>query len=97
MSISRADVEYVAGLAHLALSEEEIAAMVRDLNAILEYVTCLEPVDTEGIDPAEDGGEEGTPLRPDRAELGLPRGRATAPAPVSGNGLFKVPPAFGEE
>jgi aspartyl-tRNA(Asn)/glutamyl-tRNA(Gln) amidotransferase subunit C len=97
MSISRADVEYVAGLAHLALSDEEIADMVRSLNAVLEYVKCLEAVDTEGVDPAEDTGATGTPLRPDTAGPGFPEGRATGSAPLSENGLFKVPPAFGDE
>jgi aspartyl-tRNA(Asn)/glutamyl-tRNA(Gln) amidotransferase subunit C len=93
MSISRSEVEHVARLAHLDLSEEETERMVRDLNGILDYVECLEQVDIEGIDPA--GLERvGTPLREDRVLPGLEPGEATSGAPLADGDLFKVPPAI---
>ena len=93
MSISRGEVEHVARLANLELSEEEIEKMVRDLNGILDYVECLEGVDIEGIDPASSAGA-GTPLREDRASPGLDPGKATDLAPMAERDLFKVPPAI---
>jgi aspartyl-tRNA(Asn)/glutamyl-tRNA(Gln) amidotransferase subunit C len=95
MSISRKDVEHVAGLAHLALTDDEIERMVADLNTILDYAAHLDALDLEGIDPAKITDAETTPLRPDEAEPGLPPGKATSLAPASGEDLFKVPPAFG--
>jgi len=95
MSISRKDVEHVAGLAHLALTEGEIERMVSDLNAILDYAAHLNALDLQGIDPAENPDEQATPLRPDLAKPGLSPGKATALAPSSAEDLFKVPPAFG--
>ena len=93
MSISRSEVEHVARLAHLDLSEEETERMLRDLNGILDYVECLEGVDIEGIDPAHGESAE-TPLREDRTSECLDPGLATAGAPAADRDLFKVPPAI---
>jgi aspartyl-tRNA(Asn)/glutamyl-tRNA(Gln) amidotransferase subunit C len=93
MSISRTEVEHVARLAHLELSEDEKERMVRDLNRILDYVTCLEGVDIEGVDSVSPGNPE-TPLREDRISGCLDPGVATGVAPVADRDLFKVPPAI---
>jgi aspartyl-tRNA(Asn)/glutamyl-tRNA(Gln) amidotransferase subunit C len=45
------DVERVAELAHLELKPEETPAMLRDLNAILDYVAQLNELDTKGVTP----------------------------------------------
>ena len=45
------DVERVAELAHLELAAEEKPRMVRDLNAILDYVAELNQMDTSGVAP----------------------------------------------
>ena len=49
--ISRAEVERVVALARLSLSEEELARMAHELDAILGYVETLQGVDTEGVPP----------------------------------------------
>jgi aspartyl-tRNA(Asn)/glutamyl-tRNA(Gln) amidotransferase subunit C len=97
VAVTRDDVERVARLAQLELSEDEAAGMVRDLNAVLEYAGRVSALDTEGIDPAEGSGGEATPLREDAVEPSLAPGRATAGAPGAERGLFKVPPAFETE
>jgi aspartyl/glutamyl-tRNA(Asn/Gln) amidotransferase C subunit len=51
MKITEKDVLYVAGLANLALTDEERTRMVRDLNSILEYVDRLNQLDTENVSP----------------------------------------------
>ena len=93
MSISRGEIEHVARLAHLELTEEEIERMIRDLGGILDYVKCLEGVDVEGIDPASSAGT-GTPFREDQTSPGLDPGKATGVAPMAERDLFKVPPAI---
>ena len=51
MKVTEKDVNYVADLANLELSEEERARMVRDLNSILGYVDSLNELDTTDVPP----------------------------------------------
>jgi aspartyl-tRNA(Asn)/glutamyl-tRNA(Gln) amidotransferase subunit C len=51
MKVTEKDVAYVADLAKLELSPDERAAMVRDLNSILDYVDRLNELDTSSVDP----------------------------------------------
>jgi aspartyl-tRNA(Asn)/glutamyl-tRNA(Gln) amidotransferase subunit C len=95
MSISREDVEHVARLAHLELAPEELDRLTRGLASILEYAACLDALDMGDIDPAA-AEDAALRLRDDMVEPGLPPGEATRNAPRAENGLFKVPPAFGE-
>ena len=55
--VTVADVERVAELAHLELAPDEIEPMLRDLNAILDYVAELNQLDTSGIEPLAQVGE----------------------------------------
>jgi len=51
MPISREEVEHIAELAKLALTEEEKTLYAEQLSAILEYFRQLQEVDTSGIPP----------------------------------------------
>lgn len=51
MKISRKEVEHVAHLARLTLSEEELGKMTGQLDTILRYVDKLDELDTAGIEP----------------------------------------------
>jgi aspartyl-tRNA(Asn)/glutamyl-tRNA(Gln) amidotransferase subunit C len=51
MKVTEKDVLYVAGLANLALTEQEQGRMVRDLNSILEYIDRLNQLDTTNVPP----------------------------------------------
>jgi aspartyl-tRNA(Asn)/glutamyl-tRNA(Gln) amidotransferase subunit C len=51
MKVTEKDVCYVADLANLALSAEERAGLVRDLNSILDYVERLNELDTTNVSP----------------------------------------------
>ncbi len=51
MKISRQEVEHVAHLARLNLSEEELEKMTVQLDTILSYVDKLEELDTKDIEP----------------------------------------------
>jgi aspartyl-tRNA(Asn)/glutamyl-tRNA(Gln) amidotransferase subunit C len=93
--VTVADVERVAELAHLELAPEEVEPMLRDLNAILDYVAELNQLDTAGIEPLAQVGElESAELaapRPDRREPSLPRAAVMAQAPETDGAFFKVP------
>jgi aspartyl-tRNA(Asn)/glutamyl-tRNA(Gln) amidotransferase subunit C len=51
MKVTEKDVVYVADLANLELTEEERTRMLRDLNAILEYVDRLSELNTDKVEP----------------------------------------------
>ena len=53
------DVQRVAELAHLELAPEETGNMLRDLNAILDYVAELNELDTSGVAPLAQVSELG--------------------------------------
>ncbi|MBN1961700.1 MAG: Asp-tRNA(Asn)/Glu-tRNA(Gln) amidotransferase subunit GatC [Deltaproteobacteria bacterium] len=84
-------VLYVARLAHLRLSEAEIAAFTQDLGKILDYVHKLDELDTSNIAPTAHAVPLPTKFRNDQAQsgIGLDKALANAPEPL-GNG-FGVP------
>lgn len=94
MKLTEKEVRYVAGLANLALTDEEISRMVTDLDGILAQMDRLAEIDTEGVAPMSqvlcDAGETAT-LRPDVERAPLGNELAVANAPVSGSGYYKVP------
>lgn len=94
MKLTETDVRYVANLANLHLTEEEIGRMVLDLGGILEQMDRLAEIDTEGVEPMAQvlfETSETATLRPDTERAPLGSQLATANAPLSGNGYFKVP------
>jgi len=50
-TISTQDVSYIAGLAKIAVSDEEVAKLQQELAAILAYVAQLDELDTSGVEP----------------------------------------------
>jgi aspartyl-tRNA(Asn)/glutamyl-tRNA(Gln) amidotransferase subunit C len=94
--VSLQDVERVAELAHLELDAEETPRMVRDLNAILDYVAELNELDTSGVAPLAqvtelDGAGGSSSLRQDEPVPSLPRNLVTPQAPETDGVFFKVP------
>ena len=90
------DVGRVAELAHLELAPEEIPGMVRDLNAILDYVAELNELDTAGVTPLAqvselDGAGGASELRRDVLVPSLQRTAVMPQAPETDNVFFKVP------
>ena len=53
MSVSKEEVNYVAGLAKLHLSEKEVEVLSRDMNSILSYMELLNKLDTSDVEPLE--------------------------------------------
>lgn len=89
------DVERVAELAHLELSPDETGPMLRDLNAILDYVAELNELDTSNVAPlaqmSELSGELSGALRADQEGPSLDRAVVMRQAPESDGAFFKVP------
>ena len=94
MKITEEEVKYVAALANLELSEDEVARMARDLDDILTHVDTLKELDTTNVEPMAQvlfEAEETATLRDDRERPSLGTASALENAAVSGAGYFKVP------
>jgi aspartyl-tRNA(Asn)/glutamyl-tRNA(Gln) amidotransferase subunit C len=94
MKITEKEVRYVAGLANLNLTDEEVLRMRADLDGILEHMARLNEIDTEGVEPMSQvlfDAEETAMLRADVPVATLGNAAALANAPQSGAGYFKVP------
>ena len=89
------DVQRVAELAHLELGPQETGPMVRDLNAILDYVAELNELDTSNIVPlaqmSELAGDGIAVLRADQPGPSLNRAVVMKQAPETDHAFFKVP------
>jgi aspartyl-tRNA(Asn)/glutamyl-tRNA(Gln) amidotransferase subunit C len=90
------EVQRVAALAHLELKPEETPAMLRDLNAILDYVAQLNELDTKGVMPLAQVSElqDGAGASVLRADLPVPsldRAAVMPQAPETDGVFFKVP------
>ncbi len=96
MPISREEVEKVAVLARLLLSEEELQKMTRELGAILEYVAQLDRVDTAGVEPMAHALDAHDVFRPDELRPSLARDQALANAPHRDQECYLVPAVLGE-
>lgn len=96
--ITRGEVERVAALARLSLSDEEAQRMAGELDAILEYFETLRRVDTREVEGTSHPIRLATPMRPDRPEPPLDPELALANAPDRAGTAFRVPRVIeGEE
>jgi aspartyl-tRNA(Asn)/glutamyl-tRNA(Gln) amidotransferase subunit C len=91
MNITRETVLYVARLARLRLSDDEVPRMQRDLDAILGYVETLREVDTTGVPPTTHVLEIPTPLRPDEVRDVLAVSEVVRNAPQHDESAMIVP------
>ncbi len=94
MKLTETDVRYVAELARLSLTPEEITRMTHDLDGILAHMDRLKDIDTEGIEPMRQvlyEADDIATLRRDEEHPPLGNEGALANAPASGAGYFKVP------
>lgn len=89
--ISREDVQHVARLARLELSEPELVRMQAELSNILAYIDKLRSVDTTGVEPTSHAVPLTNVMRADepRPSFPLPDMLANAPDPVGD--FFRVP------
>jgi aspartyl-tRNA(Asn)/glutamyl-tRNA(Gln) amidotransferase subunit C len=89
--IGREEVLHVARLARLALSEEEIEPMARELSAVLDHVARIGELDLEDVAPTSHVVDVTGALRPDEPCASMPREVALAQAPAVSDDGFLVP------
>jgi aspartyl-tRNA(Asn)/glutamyl-tRNA(Gln) amidotransferase subunit C len=89
--IERDEVLHVARLARLALSEEEIEPMARELSAIVDHVAKIGELDLDGVPPTAHVVEVTGRLREDVPHECLPREVALEQAPDANDEGFLVP------
>ncbi len=91
MKITEEQVEYVAVLGRLALSNEEKTKFMGQLDDVLKYMDTLSAVPTDDVEPMTGPIELFTPLREDAVKPSLPIEQAMANAPASDGSSFLVP------
>jgi aspartyl-tRNA(Asn)/glutamyl-tRNA(Gln) amidotransferase subunit C len=89
--ISRADVEHVAALARLGLTDAEAERMASQLNDILEAISVLAEADTSMVGPTAQVIPLENVMRDDVVARGLDREAALANAPVREGPHLRVP------
>ena len=96
MAITRADVEKVALLSRLRLSETELDTMTAQLGQIVQYVDHLSEIDTEDVAPMAHAVEVHNVFRSDEVGSSLVRADALANAPHHNDEGYLVPAVLGE-
>ena len=91
MSVDKATVAKIASLARIRMSDEEVAAMVPELNGILGWVEQLGEVDVSGVEPMTAVIPNHLRLRDDVVTDGGIREAVLANAPAAEHGFFGVP------
>jgi len=92
MSISSDDVQHVARLANLSLTEDEVARMSEQLSGILGHVEALAGLELAGVPPTAHALDLENVTRPDRPRPSWPVDEVLAGAPAAESGAFRVPP-----
>lgn len=96
MALTQTEVEHVARLARLQLSEDELALMRAQLSAILDYMTMLQEVDVTEVPPTAQVTGLSSVLRPDEVQPSLINEEVLVNAPDSAQGMFRVKAVFEE-
>jgi aspartyl-tRNA(Asn)/glutamyl-tRNA(Gln) amidotransferase subunit C len=91
MKLSLAQVEHVAQLAQLALSDEEKEVFREQLSSILDYAERLQQVDTATVPPTASILSLENVLREDTVQPSLPVADVLANAPAAEGNCFRVP------
>ncbi|HEY0384887.1 MAG TPA: Asp-tRNA(Asn)/Glu-tRNA(Gln) amidotransferase subunit GatC [Pyrinomonadaceae bacterium] len=95
MPITEADIEKIALLAHLEITDEERRSFTPQIAEIVAYVEQLNELDTSQVEPATGGltpeGERTRAAREDMARPSLGQQLALDQAPDAAAGHFRVP------
>jgi aspartyl-tRNA(Asn)/glutamyl-tRNA(Gln) amidotransferase subunit C len=89
--IDRDEVLHVARLARLALSEEEVERMSRELSAVLDHIQRISELDLEDVPPTAHVIDVAGALRADEPTPSLPRDVVLGQAPAVEDDGFLVP------
>ena len=91
MSINQNDIEKIAGLSQIAVSEDQASALSHDLTNILELVSKMDSIDTDSVQPLAHPFDATQPLRHDQVSEKDQRELFQSIAPQTQSGLYIVP------
>lgn len=91
MSVTKKDAEYIANLAKLKYSDEELENFTHQMNEILAYIDKLNELNTDGVEPLSHPVENTNVFRNDEKKKSIERDEALKNAPDSNEEYFKVP------
>ena len=91
MALSEKDVQYVAKLARLEVTDQETAKYTQQLANILEYVEQLNKLDTSKVEPLTHPLDVKNVFRTDELKPSLTQAEVLSNAPEPQSGHFKVP------
>lgn len=91
MPVDKNDVEHIAKLARLSLTDEEIHSFTGELNSILEYMEKLNELDTEDVEPLAHPLDMNNVYREDKLRDSISTDEALKNAPDKDKEYFKVP------
>lgn len=91
MNITRKDVEKLAHLGRLELTEQELTQMEGDMNKMLHFVEKINELDLEGVEPLAYMSDEVNILREDEIIQAISHEEALKNAPDKDTDYFRVP------
>lgn len=91
MSLDKATVKKVAGLARLAMNDEQLDRMAPQVSGIINWIEQLAEVDTDDVEPLSSVVDIPLPLREDVVNDGGYADKVLANAPEATQGYFVVP------
>ncbi len=94
MPLTLQEVEHIAKLARLELSNEQKARYREQLEAILDHVAKLQELDTKNVSPTTNISQREMSLRTDEPHRGLSKDELLKNAPSQNDGSFQIPPVF---
>ena len=99
MPITESDIENIARLAHLDITDDERKMFAPQISEIVAYVEQLNAIDTGSVGPALGGltpeGERTESSRADEVQPSLGQKLALDQAPDAASGHFRVPKVLG--
>lgn len=90
MTLTIADVEHIAELARLSLTDEEKALFQGQLSAFLDLAAVLRQIDTSAVAPTATASRLRNVMRDDEVRPSLPQEDVLANAPDPFDGYFRV-------
>ncbi len=93
--ISAEEVDAVARLAMLALTEDQVERFAHQLADVLDHAADIEALDLDGVEPMARPVRVVNVLRPDEPGPALDRDEVLGQAPAAEDGQFRVPPVLG--
>jgi aspartyl-tRNA(Asn)/glutamyl-tRNA(Gln) amidotransferase subunit C len=91
MALSLQDIQHIARLARIRISEEEAEAARAQLNSIFGLIEQMQAVDTQGVEPMSHALDVAQRLREDKVSESDQRDKFQSIAPAVENGLYLVP------